>query len=103
MAQFINSKETIVLQALEGLIAASGGALARLDGYPFIRVVVRSDWDKSRVAVISGGDSGIGRAVAYAFASKGADICIPYLNEHRDAKETVRAVRWRPLGGVPSR
>ena len=45
-----------------------------------------------RVAVISGGDSGIGRAVAYAFASEGADICILYLNEHRDAKETVRAV-----------
>ena len=45
-----------------------------------------------RVAVISGGDSGIGRAVAYAFASEGADIGILYLNEHRDAKETVRAV-----------
>lgn len=45
-----------------------------------------------RVAVISGGDSGIGRAVAYAFASEGADIYILYLNEHRDAKETVRAV-----------
>lgn len=58
MAQFINTKETIVQQALDGLVAASGGALARLDGYPFIRVVVRSDWDKSRVAVISGGGSG---------------------------------------------
>jgi triose/dihydroxyacetone kinase / FAD-AMP lyase (cyclizing) len=58
MAQFTNSKETIVQQALDGLVAASGGALARLEGYPFIRVVVRSDWDKSRVAVISGGGSG---------------------------------------------
>ena len=45
-----------------------------------------------RVAVISGGDSGIGRAVALAFASEGADLGILYLNEHRDAKETVRAV-----------
>jgi NAD(P)-dependent dehydrogenase (short-subunit alcohol dehydrogenase family) len=45
-----------------------------------------------RVAVISGGDSGIGRAVALAFASEGADVAILYLNEHRDAKETVRAV-----------
>jgi NAD(P)-dependent dehydrogenase (short-subunit alcohol dehydrogenase family) len=45
-----------------------------------------------RVAVISGGDSGIGRAVARAFAEEGADVAILYLNEHRDAKETVRAV-----------
>ena len=45
-----------------------------------------------RVAVISGGDSGIGRAVALAFASEGADVAILYLNEHRDAKETARAV-----------
>ncbi|HWO97021.1 MAG TPA: SDR family oxidoreductase [Bacillus sp. (in: firmicutes)] len=41
-----------------------------------------------KVAVITGGDSGIGRAVAYAFAKEGADIAIPYLNEHRDAEET---------------
>jgi NAD(P)-dependent dehydrogenase (short-subunit alcohol dehydrogenase family) len=46
-----------------------------------------------RVAVISGGDSGIGRAVALAFASEGADVAILYLNEHRDANETVRAVK----------
>ncbi len=35
-----------------------GGALTRLDGYPHIRVVKRSDWDKSRVAIVSGGGSG---------------------------------------------
>lgn len=58
MAQFINSREHIVQEALDGLIAASGGQLVRLDGYPFIRVVARSDWDRSRVAVISGGGSG---------------------------------------------
>jgi dihydroxyacetone kinase len=58
MAQFINSREDIVQEAIDGVLAASGGALSRLDGYPFIRVVVRSDWDKSRVAVISGGGSG---------------------------------------------
>jgi NAD(P)-dependent dehydrogenase (short-subunit alcohol dehydrogenase family) len=46
-----------------------------------------------RVAVISGGDSGIGRAVAIAFASEGADVAILYLNEHRDAKETVAAIK----------
>ena len=58
MAQFINSREHIVQEALDGLIATSGGQLVRLDGYPFIRVVARSDWDRSRVAVISGGGSG---------------------------------------------
>ena len=45
-----------------------------------------------KMAVISGGDSGIGRAVAFAFANEGADVAILYLNEHQDAKETVQAV-----------
>ena len=58
MAQFINTKESIVTEAVDGLVAASGGKLARLDGYPHIRVVVRNDWDKSKVALISGGGSG---------------------------------------------
>jgi dihydroxyacetone kinase len=58
MSHFINARETAVPEAIEGLVAASGGALTRLDGFPFIRVVLRSDWDRSRVAVISGGGSG---------------------------------------------
>jgi triose/dihydroxyacetone kinase / FAD-AMP lyase (cyclizing) len=58
MAHFINSKADIVQEALDGFVAASGGRLVRLDGYPFIRVIARSDWDRSRVAVISGGGSG---------------------------------------------
>src|SRR5690606_19573748 len=58
MAQFINTKESIVTEAVDGLVAASGGKLARLDGFPHIRVVVRNDWDKSKVALISGGGSG---------------------------------------------
>ena len=37
---------------------------------------------KSKVAIVTGGDSGIGRAVAIAFAKEGADIVIAYLNEH---------------------
>ncbi|MES1225416.1 MAG: SDR family NAD(P)-dependent oxidoreductase, partial [Bacteroidota bacterium] len=41
-----------------------------------------------KVAIITGGDSGIGRAVAVSFAKEGADIVIVYLNEHADAKET---------------
>lgn len=43
---------------------------------------------KDKVALISGGDSGIGRAVAVAFANEGADVAIAYLDEDRDAEET---------------
>jgi NAD(P)-dependent dehydrogenase (short-subunit alcohol dehydrogenase family) len=43
---------------------------------------------KGRVAIITGGDSGIGRAVAAAYAKEGANLAIVYLNEHRDAEET---------------
>jgi NAD(P)-dependent dehydrogenase (short-subunit alcohol dehydrogenase family) len=42
--------------------------------------------------IITGGDSGIGRAVAIAFAREGADVLISYLNEHEDARETARWV-----------
>jgi NAD(P)-dependent dehydrogenase (short-subunit alcohol dehydrogenase family) len=45
-----------------------------------------------KVAMITGGDSGIGRAVAVLFAREGADVSIVYLNEHEDATETCRAV-----------
>ncbi|MFK7878719.1 dihydroxyacetone kinase subunit DhaK [Roseobacter sp.] len=58
MAQFVNGKDTLVTDAIDGLLAASNGALYRLDGYPHIKVVCRSDWDKSNVALISGGGSG---------------------------------------------
>ena len=58
MAQLINKRENVVTDAIDGLIAASGGKLARLDGYPHIRVVIRNDWTKSKVALVSGGGSG---------------------------------------------
>ncbi len=47
---------------------------------------------KDYVAIVTGGDSGIGRAVAVLFAREGADIAIVYLDEHEDAEETKQAV-----------
>ncbi|WP_447598151.1 SDR family oxidoreductase [Nitrospira sp. Nam80] len=47
---------------------------------------------RGKVALITGGDSGIGRAVAVAFAREGSDVAVVYLNEHKDAEETARLV-----------
>ena len=77
MTQFMNKKEDIVTEAVDGIVAASGGRLARLDGYPHIRVVIRKDWDKSKVALVSGGGSGHEPAHA-GFVGKGmltAAVC----------------------------
>ena len=48
---------------------------------------------EDKVAIITGGDSGIGRAVAYAFAKEGANIVIAYLNEDEDASETCEHIQ----------
>jgi NAD(P)-dependent dehydrogenase (short-subunit alcohol dehydrogenase family) len=47
---------------------------------------------ENKSAIITGGDSGIGRAVAIAFAKEGCNVSIVYFNEHKDAKETKRLV-----------
>lgn len=47
---------------------------------------------ENKAAIITGGDSGIGRSVAILFAREGADVAIVYLNEHEDARETQRLV-----------
>ncbi|WP_223829492.1 SDR family oxidoreductase [Paenibacillus arenilitoris] len=48
---------------------------------------------QNKAALITGGDSGIGRAIAYLFAREGADIAAVYLNEHADAAETQERIR----------
>lgn len=59
MKHFFNRKETIVTEALDGFLGTIGaGDLARLDGYPEVKVVLRADWDKSKVSVVSGGGAG---------------------------------------------
>lgn len=59
MKHFFNRRESIVTEALDGLLRTSPpGRLARLDTYPDIKVVLRADWDKSKVAVVSGGGAG---------------------------------------------
>ncbi len=47
---------------------------------------------RDKVAIITGGDSGIGRAVAIAYAREGADVVVSYLSEHEDARETQKWV-----------
>lgn len=59
MNQFIDSKETLVRDSIDGLLRSSGGKnLARLDGYPGIKVVLRTDHKSNQVAIVAGGGSG---------------------------------------------
>lgn len=58
MKHFINDRATIVPEALDLEVMLGEGNLVRLDGYPAIKVVLRADWDKSTVALVSGGGAG---------------------------------------------
>jgi ATP-dependent dihydroxyacetone kinase len=75
MKFFINEVDQIVNEAIDGLL--TNPDLAKLDSFPAIRVVIRKDWDKSKVAIISGGGSGHEPAHA-GFVGKGmltAAVC----------------------------
>lgn len=59
MTHFFNTREAIVTEALDGLLLVRApGQLARLDGYPSIKVILRADWKRNKVAIISGGGAG---------------------------------------------
>lgn len=55
---------------------------------------------RNKVALISGGDSGIGRAVALAFAKEGANVAIAYLDEYEDAERTLRLIEENGAKGI---
>ena len=78
MRQFIDHKNSLVVDAIDGILRSSGGAkLARLDGYPGIKVILRTDHNRSQVTVIAGGGSGLEPAHA-GFVGQGlltAAVC----------------------------
>ena len=57
-----------------------------------MRLTTKDLQNQDKVALITGADSGIGRAVAILFAREGADVSVVYLSEHADAEETKQLV-----------
>jgi NAD(P)-dependent dehydrogenase (short-subunit alcohol dehydrogenase family) len=71
------------------------GATGRMEPEPAdeMRVYAGRDLLRDKVALVTGGDSGIGRAVCVAFAKEGADVALAYLSEDADAEHTAKLVR----------
>jgi NAD(P)-dependent dehydrogenase (short-subunit alcohol dehydrogenase family) len=80
------------------IIKASQGKEARMNPEPVYEKEKKYQRLEGKVAIITGGDSGIGRAVAIAYVKEGAEVCICYHRDHRDAKETAQ--RIKELGGI---
>lgn len=108
MKHFFNRRETIVTEALDGLLLTSSpGRLARLDTFPEIKVILRADWDKSKVAIISGGGAGhepshagfVGRGMLTAavsgeiFASPSVDAVLTAIRAVTGSKGTLLIVK----------
>ena len=79
------------------VVRSSQGKEARMEPEPVYEKEKTYQRLAGKVAIITGGDSGIGRAVAIAFVKEGAEVCIAYHKDHRDAKETAK--RIEELGG----
>ena len=89
MSHVVNEQDSVVTDSIDGLIAASAGRLTRLDGYPDVKVIVRADWTRDRVALLSGG--GAGHEPAHA-GFVGAGLLTAAVSGEVFASPTVDAV-----------
>jgi NAD(P)-dependent dehydrogenase (short-subunit alcohol dehydrogenase family) len=80
------------------VVKSTQGKEAKMRPEPVYETEKKYQRLEGKVAIITGGDSGIGRAVAIAFVKEGAEVCIAYHKDHRDAKDTAK--RIKELGGV---
>jgi NAD(P)-dependent dehydrogenase (short-subunit alcohol dehydrogenase family) len=79
------------------VVRSPQGKEARMEPEPIYEKEKTYQRLEGKVAIVTGGDSGIGRAVSIAFVKEGALVCISYRSDHKDAKETAK--RIKELGG----